>query len=97
MICHCFDFLKTNINDILSQCAFYFVAKYSFPIPLDRDKPQARKLVDREWTDWAYLLKKLATKRRIPARFLYDNQIKQFVMTVENVLGVRPASVLLRD
>lgn len=44
-----------------------------------------------------YLLKKLATKRRIPARFLYDNQIKQFVMTVENALGVRPASVLLRD
>jgi hypothetical protein len=28
----------THLNDILSQCAFHFVAKYSFPIPLDRDK-----------------------------------------------------------
>jgi len=87
----------THLNDILSQCAFYFVAKYSFPIPLDRDKPQARKPGDREWTEWAYLLRKLAAKRLIPARFLYDNRIKQFVMTVENALGVRPASVLLRD
>lgn len=87
----------THLNDILSQCAFHFVAKYSFPIPLDRDKPQVRRPADREWTEWAYLPKKLATKRRIPARFLYDNQIKQFVMTVENALGVRPASVLLRD
>jgi hypothetical protein len=87
----------THLNDILSQCAFHFVAKYSFPIPLDRDRPQFRSPADREWTEWAYLLKKLATKRRIPARFLYNNQIKLFVTTVENALGVRPASVPLRD
>lgn len=30
------DEIVTHLNDILSQCAFHFVAKYSFPIPLDR-------------------------------------------------------------
>lgn len=78
-----------HVNDILSRCAFHFVAKYQFPIPLERDKPRVRTPADREWTEWAYLLKRLATKRRIPARVLFDNQIKQFVTTLENSIAVR--------
>jgi hypothetical protein len=35
------DEVLQHINDILSQCAFHFVAKYQFPIPLERDKPTA--------------------------------------------------------
>lgn len=80
-------------NDILSNCAFHFIAKYSFPIPLDRDKPHIKSPSDRDWTEWAYLLKRLATKRRIPARFLYENQIKQFVTTIENSIAVRSSTV----
>jgi len=77
------------INNVLSQCAFHFVAKYQFPIPIEWDKPRVRTPTDREWTEWAYLLKRLATKRRIPARVLFDNQIKQFVTTLENSIVAR--------
>ena len=83
------DEVMQHINDILSQCAYHFVAKYQFPIPLERDKPRVRTAADREWTEWAYLLKRLATKRRIPARVLFDNQIKQFVTTLENSIAAR--------
>jgi hypothetical protein len=83
------DEIALRVDDILSRCAFHFVAKYQFPIPLERDKPHVRTPADREWTEWAYLLKRLATKRRIPARVLYDNQIKQFVTTLENSIAVR--------
>ncbi|KIX00505.1 uncharacterized protein Z518_10645 [Rhinocladiella mackenziei CBS 650.93] len=86
------DEITLRVNDILSRCAFHFVAKYQFPIPLERDKPRVRTPADREWTEWAYLLKRLATKRRIPARVLYDNQIKQFVTTLENSIAVRQNS-----
>ncbi|KEF63104.1 uncharacterized protein A1O9_01080 [Exophiala aquamarina CBS 119918] len=86
------DEIVLHVNDILSRCAFHFVAKYQFPIPLERDKPRVRTAADREWTEWAYLLKRLATKRRIPARVLYDNQIKQFVTTLENSIAVRQSS-----
>lgn len=47
---------------------------------------------DREWTEWVYLLKRLAGKRRIPARFLYNGQIKQFVTILENSLEMRHAA-----
>lgn len=83
------DEIISQVNDILSRCAFHFVAKYQFPIPIERDKPRVLVPEDREWTEWAYLLKRLATKRRIPARVLYDNQIKQFVTTLENSIAVR--------
>lgn len=83
------DEIMTHVNDVLSQCAFHFIAKYQFPIPLERDKPRVRLPSDREWTEWAYLLKRLATKRRIPARVLFDNQIKQFVTTLENSIAAR--------
>jgi len=83
------DEIMQHVNDVLSQCAFHFIAKYQFPIPLERDKPRVRAPTDREWTEWAYLLKRLATKRRIPARVLYENQIKQFVTTLENSIAAR--------
>ena len=47
---------------------------------------------DREWTEWVYLLKRLATKRRIPARVLYNGQIKQFITILENSLEMRHAA-----
>lgn len=120
------DHILTQVNDRLSQCAFDFVAKYQFPIPLTQDvrpveRPSDRKLwlwlhcipkhagcfayatVVRwvpkltadcvgEWTEWVYLLKRLATKRRIPARVLYNGQIKQFVTILENSLEMRHAA-----
>ena len=83
------DNILQHVNDLLSQCAFHFIAKYQFPVPLERDKPRVRTAADREWTEWAYLLKRLATKRRIPARVLYDGAIKQFVTTLENSIAAR--------
>jgi hypothetical protein len=83
------DEVFSVVNNVLSHCAYHFVAKYQFPIPLERDKPRVRSPDDREWTEWAYLLKRLATKRRIPARVLFDNQIKQFVTTLENSIAAR--------
>lgn len=83
------DEILGQINSILSQCAFHFLAKYQFPIPMERDKPQVYRPSDREWTEWAYLLKRLATKRRIPARVLYKSQIKHLVTTLENSLDIR--------
>ena len=86
------DNILSKVNDRLSQCAFDFVAKYQFPIPLEADKRPVRIPADREWTEWVYLLKRLATKRRIPARVLYNGQIKQFVTVLENSLEMRHAA-----
>ncbi|KAF7589295.1 hypothetical protein BBP40_004515 [Aspergillus hancockii] len=86
------DRILNAVNDRLSQCAFDFVAKYQFPIPLEPDKRQVRVPSDREWTEWVYLLKRLATKRRIPARVLYNGQIKQLVTVLENSLEMRHAA-----
>ncbi len=86
------DNILAQVNDRLSQCAFDFVAKYQFPIPLESDKRPVRTPQDREWTEWVYLLKRLATKRRIPARVLYNSQIKQLVTVLENSLEMRHAA-----
>ncbi|KAL9623063.1 MAG: hypothetical protein Q9160_002577 [Pyrenula sp. 1 TL-2023] len=86
------DEVLGRVNDILSKCAFDFVAKYQFPIPIEPDKRQVRTPADREWTEWVYLLKRLATKRRVPARVLYNNQIKQLVTVLENSLEMRHAA-----
>jgi len=86
------DSVLTQVNDRLSQCAFDFVAKYQFPIPLDASCRPVERPQDREWTEWVYLLKRLATKRRIPARVLYNGQIKQFVTILENSLEMRHAA-----
>lgn len=86
------DDILCKVNDCLSQCAFNFVARYQFPIPIEPDKRQVRVPSDREWTEWVYLLKRLATKRRIPARVLYNGQIKQLVTVLENSLEMRHAA-----
>lgn len=86
------DNILAQVNDRLSQCAFDFVAKYQFPIPLESDKRPVTIPQDREWTEWVYLLKRLATKRRIPARVLYNSQIKQLVTVLENSLEMRHAA-----
>ncbi|EED16314.1 conserved hypothetical protein [Talaromyces stipitatus ATCC 10500] len=77
------DRILCEVNDRLSRCAFDFVAKYQFPIPIEPDKRQVRVPADREWTEWVYLLKRLATKRRIPARL---------VTVLENSLEMRHAA-----
>ncbi|KAL2260911.1 hypothetical protein VTK26DRAFT_4948 [Humicola hyalothermophila] len=86
------DSVLNQVNDRLSQCAYDFVAKYQFPIPLTQDMRPVERPQDREWTEWVYLLKRLATKRRIPARVLYNGQIKQFVTVLENSLEMRHAA-----
>ena len=86
------DKILSKVNDCLSRCAFDFVAKYQFPIPLEADKRPVRVPADREWTEWVYLLKRLATKRRVPARVLYNGQIKQLVTVLENSLEMRHAA-----
>lgn len=64
------DSVLNQVNDRLSQCAYDFVAKYQFPIPLTQDMRPVERPQDREWTEWVYLLKRLATKRRIPVSIL---------------------------
>lgn len=86
------DGVLAQVNDRLAQCAYDFVAKYQFPIPLTQDMRPVERPQDREWTEWVYLLKRLATKRRIPARVLYNGQIKQFVTILENSLEMRHAA-----
>ncbi|PHH64700.1 hypothetical protein CDD81_4141 [Ophiocordyceps australis] len=86
------DHVLNQVNDRLSQCAYDFVAKYQFPIPLTQDMRPVERPQDREWTEWVYLLKRLATKRRIPARVLYNGQIKQLVTILENSLEMRHAA-----
>ncbi|KAI9701379.1 MAG: hypothetical protein M1820_006470 [Bogoriella megaspora] len=86
------DEILAKVNERLSHCAFDFIAKYQFPIPLEPDKRPVRTPADREWTEWVYLLKRLATKRRIPARVLYNGQIKQFITVLENSLEMRHAA-----
>ena len=86
------DDILYRVNDRLSRCAFDFVAKYEFPIPIEQSKRPVQRPEDREWTEWVYLLKRLATKRRIPARVLYNNQIKQFITVLENSLEMKHAA-----
>ncbi|TAQ85187.1 hypothetical protein B7494_g6490 [Chlorociboria aeruginascens] len=86
------DSVLTQVNDRLSLCAFDFVAKYQFPIPCTESQRPVEQPQDREWTEWVYLLKRLATKRRIPARVLYQGQIKQFITVLENSLEMRHAA-----
>lgn len=85
------DEVIRRYSNTLALCAFHFVAKYQFPVPLEKDKPPIRHASDRDWTEWAYLLKRLATKRRIPARVLHEKQIKHLVTVLENSIPIRNA------
>jgi len=86
------DEVFAKVNDCLSQCAYNFIAKYQFPIPLEPDKRPVRGPADREWTEWCHLLKRLATKRRIPVRVLWNGQIRQLVTVLENSMEMRHAA-----
>lgn len=78
------DEILSKVNERLSHCAFDFVAKYQFPIPIEPDKRPVRVPGDREWSEWVYLLKRLATKRRIPSRVLFGGQIKQLMVSLSS-------------
>lgn len=78
------DDIFGRLNEVLCKCAYDFIARYQFPIPVEPDRRLVITPQDREWKEWVYLLKRLATKRRIPARVLYENQIKHLVTVLEN-------------
>ncbi|KAJ5888332.1 hypothetical protein N7495_008373 [Penicillium taxi] len=86
------DRILHQVNDRLSQCAYDFFAKYQFPIPLEQDKRPVSLPSDREWNEWVHLLKRLATRRRIPRHTLHNGQIKQLITVLENSLEMRHAA-----
>jgi hypothetical protein len=86
------DDILHKVNDRLSQCAYDFIAKYQFRVPIEQDKRPVKVPSDREWTEWVHLLKRLATTRRIPAHLLYNRQIKQLITVLENSLEMRHAA-----
>ncbi|KAJ5591442.1 uncharacterized protein N7459_001811 [Penicillium hispanicum] len=86
------DRILHQVNDRLSQCAYDFFARYSFPIPLEQDKRPVQVASDREWNEWVHLLKRLATRRRIPRHTLHNGQIKQLITVLENSLEMRHAA-----
>lgn len=86
------DDILHKVNDCLSRCAYNFVAKYQFQIPIEEDKRQVQVPSDREWTEWVHLLKRLTTTRRIPREVLYNGQIKQLITVLENSLEMRHAA-----
>jgi hypothetical protein len=92
LLAHEQDSVLNQVHELLSRCAFDFVARYRFPIPVTQDMRRVERPEDREWTEWVHLLKRLATKRRIPARVLYNGQIRQFVTILENSLEMRHAA-----
>ncbi|KAJ5514583.1 hypothetical protein N7463_004135 [Penicillium fimorum] len=86
------DSILHKVNDRLSQCAYDFIAKHQFRVPIEQDKRPVKVPSDREWTEWVHLLKRLATTRRIPAHLLYNRQIKQLITVLENSLEMRHAA-----
>ena len=81
--------ILNELDTRLSSCAFHFMAAHNFPFPLDTGRGIVYKASDRSWTEWAYVLKRLATKRRVPAKFVYDEQIKNMTTAIENANHVR--------
>lgn len=73
----------------LCRTAFQFFAEHRFPIPFEKHKRIVTVPSDRCWNEWAYLLKRLATKRRVPTSVLHGGQIKHMVTLMENSLIVR--------
>ncbi|KKY22694.1 hypothetical protein UCRPC4_g03197 [Phaeomoniella chlamydospora] len=85
------DRILGEVEKQLTESAYFFFARWQFPIPVERDKRPVHDPEDREWNEWVHVLKRLATKRRIPARVLYNGQIKQFITVLENSLEMRHA------
>lgn len=84
--------ILNKLERVLCECAFKVMAKYQFPVPVEEGKKLVEHPSDRTWNEWAYILKRLATKRRIPARILYEERIKQMITVLENSVDVRPAA-----
>lgn len=84
--------ILSQVNRRLSQCAFDFIAMYQFPIPLEPGKPKVCVATDKAWTEWVFLLKRLATKRRIPSKAIYDGQIKHLTTILDNSMETRHAT-----
>ena len=61
LLIHEQDDVLGKVNDRLSQCAFDFIAKYQFPIPLEHDKRPVQCPSDREWNEWVFLLKRMSS------------------------------------
>ena len=85
-------FLLSQMNDRLSRSVFDFIAKYQFPIPIEATKRPVCVPSDRHWSEWVGLLKGLVTKRRIPARLIYNRQLPQVIPTLENSLEIKHVS-----
>ena len=83
------DSVLSQVNKRLSQCAFDWVAEYRFPIPMEPNKPAVQTASDKEWTEWNYLIKRLATKRKIPTHAVYNGQIKELTTVLDNALEMR--------
>ena len=81
--------ILTQVNRRLSQCAFDFIALYRFPIPIEPNKPAVQGAQDKAWTEWAYLLKRLAIKRKIPSHAIFRGQIKELTTILDNSLEMR--------
>ena len=75
-----------RLDEILAGCAFDFIAEHQFPVPLEQGRKVVVTSQDRTWREWAYLLKRLCTKRRIPAHVLYNRQVQCLVTILENSL-----------
>ncbi|KAJ5669106.1 hypothetical protein N7462_010176 [Penicillium macrosclerotiorum] len=86
------DRILHQVNDRLSTCGYDFFARYQFPIPIEPDKRRVQVPSDREWNEWVHLLKRLATRRRIPRHTLHNGQIKQLITVLENSLEMRHAA-----
>ena len=84
--------ILTQVNQRLSQCAFDFIALYRFPIPIEPNKAAVQGAQDKAWTEWAYLLKRLAIKRKIPSHAIYQGQIKELTTVLDNSLEMRHTS-----
>jgi hypothetical protein len=62
------DSVLAQVNDRLSHCAFDFVAKYQFPIPLTQDmRPVSHMTQHTPYTQTSRGTLKTATPRRSPS------------------------------
>jgi hypothetical protein len=71
----------------LLQCAYDFFARHRLPIPVTVGRKLVRCPQDREWTEWVYMLKRLAEKRRIPAH-AYCGITGSFVFCLEGTMDI---------
>ncbi|KAH7165313.1 hypothetical protein EDB81DRAFT_778963 [Dactylonectria macrodidyma] len=79
------------VNDRLLQCAYDACTRYQFPIPLAEGMRPIKGPRGREWAEWVHFLKRLAAKRRIPARAFRNEQVGDLITILENSLDIQIA------